>query len=138
MEKCGLSMHVRVKLERLTGPLPTEGSPLASYPGCRWMGRKRAWYPLFAHVLNFPEILGNRKLSCYIHTTVTSERKLTATSSAHFMTNDGSLSIARSPAPSSYFRQLGTSDMSRKKVQVASSLDICLGKYVIIRLLPSL
>ena len=33
-------MHVRVKLERLTGPLPTEGSPLASYPGCRWMGRK--------------------------------------------------------------------------------------------------
>ena len=63
-----------------------------------------------------------------------SEHKLTATSSAHFLTNDGSLSIIRSPVPFSYLRQLGTSDMSLKKVQVASSLDICLGKYVIIRL----
>ena len=23
-------------------------------------GKERAWYPLFAHALNFPEILGNR------------------------------------------------------------------------------
>ena len=82
--------------------------------------------PLFAHALNFPEILGNRKLSCYIRTTVTSERILTATSSAHFLTNNESLSIVRTPAASSYLQQLGTSDM---KVQVASSLDICLGKY---------
>ena len=44
---------------------------LASYPGSRWAGKERAWYPLFAHALNFPEILGNRKLSCYIRTTVT-------------------------------------------------------------------
>ena len=56
-----LPVHVRMKLEHLTGPLPTEGSPLALYPGCQWVGRKRACYPLFAHVLNFPEILGNRK-----------------------------------------------------------------------------
>ena len=27
---------------------------------------------LFVHVFNFPEILGDRELSCYIHTTVTS------------------------------------------------------------------
>ena len=78
--------------------------------------------------------IGNRKLLCYIRTIVMSEHKLTATSSAHFLTNDGSLSIIRSPVPFSYLRQLGTSDMSLKKVQVASSLDICLGKYVIIRL----
>ena len=43
----------------------------ASYPGSQWAGKERAWYPLFAHALNFPEILGNRKLSCYIRTTVT-------------------------------------------------------------------
>ena len=29
---------------------------LASYPGSRWAGKERAWYPLFAHVLNFPKI----------------------------------------------------------------------------------
>jgi len=39
---------------------------LASYPGSRWAGKERAWYPLFAHALNLPEILGNCKLSCYI------------------------------------------------------------------------
>ena len=44
---------------------------LASYPGSRWAGKERAWYPLFAHALNFPEILGNRKLLCYIRITVT-------------------------------------------------------------------
>ena len=50
----------------------TQGaSNLASYPGSRWAGKERAWYPLFAHALNFPEILGNRKLSCYIRTTMT-------------------------------------------------------------------
>ena len=47
------------------------GRDVASYPGSRWAGKERAWYPLFAHALNFPEILGNRKLSCYIRTTVT-------------------------------------------------------------------
>ena len=30
---------------------------LTSYPGSRWMGKERAWYPLFAHALNFPEIV---------------------------------------------------------------------------------
>ena len=44
---------------------------VASYPGSRWAGKERAWYPLFAHALNFPEILGNRKLLCYIRKTVT-------------------------------------------------------------------
>ena len=28
---------------------------LASYPGSRWAGKDRAWYPLFAHALNLPE-----------------------------------------------------------------------------------
>ena len=44
---------------------------VASYPGSGWAGKERAWYPLFAHALNFPEILGNRKLLCYIRKTVT-------------------------------------------------------------------
>ena len=44
---------------------------VASYPGSRWAGKERAWYLLFAHALNFPEILGNRKLLCFIRTTVT-------------------------------------------------------------------
>ena len=44
---------------------------LALYPGSRWAGKERAWYPLFAHALNFPEILGNWKLLCYICKTVT-------------------------------------------------------------------
>ena len=36
------------------------------------VGREiRAWYPLFAHALNFSEILGDWELSCYICTTVT-------------------------------------------------------------------
>ena len=25
---------------------------IASYPGSRWTGKERAWYPLFAHALN--------------------------------------------------------------------------------------
>ena len=44
---------------------------LASYPGSRWAGKERAWYPLFAHALNLPEILVNRKLLCYIRIIVT-------------------------------------------------------------------
>ena len=44
---------------------------VASYPGSRWTGKERAWYPLFAHALNFPEILGNQKLLCYIRKTMT-------------------------------------------------------------------
>ena len=51
---------------------------LALYPGSRWAGKKKAWYPPFAHVLNLPETLGNQKLLCYIRTTV----------SAHFLTNN--------------------------------------------------
>ena len=31
----------------------------------QWVGKKRAWYPLFVHVLNF------LKLLCYIRTTAT-------------------------------------------------------------------
>ena len=100
----------------------TRGAVLASYSG---RGKERAWYPLFAHVLNFPEILGNRKLSCYIHKTVTTYRILTATSSANFLTDDGILSVVCSSAPSSSLQRLGTSDTSLKEVQVASSLDIC-------------
>ena len=60
-------------------------------------GEEIAWYPLFAHALNFQEILGNRKLLCYIHITMTTYRILTATSSTNFVTNDESVSIARSP-----------------------------------------
>ena len=30
---------------------------LASYPGSRWAGKERAWYPLFAHALNLRSVL---------------------------------------------------------------------------------
>jgi len=89
---------------------------VASYPGSQWAAKERAWYPLFVHALNFPEILGNRKLLCYIRIIVTTWRILTATLSAHFLTNDESVSTARSPGLSSSLQQLGTSDMSLKKV----------------------
>jgi len=36
--------------------------------------KEGAWYPLFAHALNFPEILDNRGLPCYIHTNMTWKR----------------------------------------------------------------
>ena len=106
----------------------TSIATLASYPGSRWAGKERAWYPLFAHTLNLPEILVNRKLLCYIRITMTAKCILTATLSAHFLTNDGSISIVllRSPAPSSSLRRLGTSDTSLKKVQVAYRFGVCL------------
>ena len=54
---------------------------------------------------------------------------ITATQSAHFLTNEGSVSIVRSPALSSSLRQLDTSDMRLKEVQVASYLfEFLLGK----------
>ena len=99
---------------------------LASYQGSWWAGKERAWYPLFAHVLSFPEILGNRKLLFYICITVTTKRILTAKSSAHFLTNDGTFLIAPSPGLPSSLQWLGTSDMSPKKVQVATSSEFCL------------
>ena len=47
----------------------------------------------------------------------------------------GSISIICSPAPSSSLRQEGTSDLSLKKIQVATRLDFLWEKCVIIRLL---
>ena len=58
-----------INIEKISTFIASVG--LASYPGSQWAGKDRAWYPLFAHALNFPEILGNRQLSCYIRTTVT-------------------------------------------------------------------
>ena len=53
---------------------------------------------------NFPGILANQKLSCYI---VVSKRVLTATSSAHFLSLDGSLLFVllcpQCPPASRYF-----------------------------------
>ena len=67
------------------------------------------------------------ELSCYICTTVMSQRVLSATPSAHFLTNDRVLLIVRTPAPFSALQQVGTSDMSLKTVRVcvASILDYC-------------
>ena len=39
---------------------------LAAYPGPTHPARKWAWFPLFAHARNLPEILVNRVLPCYI------------------------------------------------------------------------
>ena len=45
---------------------------LALYPGPSHPDGKWAWYPLFAHACNLPEILVNRELSCYIRALITS------------------------------------------------------------------
>ena len=60
---------------------------------------------------------------------MTTKRILTGRLSAHFLTNNGSVSIIRSPVLSSSLRWLGTSDMSLKKVQVANRFGFCLEKY---------
>ena len=110
---------------------------IVNFPGSWWAGKERARYPLFAHVLTFPEILGNRKLSCYSFLyncdDITYTYRYVV---AHFLTNDGSILIIHSPAPSSSLRRVGTSDLSLKKVQVATRLDFCWEKYVFIGLLP--
>ena len=53
---------------------------------------------------------------------------LTTTLSAHFLTNNGSVSIVPSSAPSSSLRWVDTFDLSLKKVQVATRLDFLLRK----------
>ena len=40
---------------------------LASSPGPFEKSEKRAWYPLFAHVLNFPTFREFRIIPCYLH-----------------------------------------------------------------------
>ena len=45
--------------------------------------------------------------------------------STNFLTDDGSLSVDCSSAPSSSPQRLGTPDVSLKEVQIASSLDVC-------------
>ena len=42
-----------------------------------------------------------------------------------FSTNDRSVSIVRSPAPFSSLRRVATSDVSLRKVQVATRFDFC-------------
>ena len=66
---CTLSTSVVVPVQYMVG---FGWSCLASYPGSRWTGKRRAWYPLFVHVFNFAEILGDQELLCYICTTVKS------------------------------------------------------------------
>ena len=44
---------------------------VTSYPGSWWAGKEKALYPLFAHVLNFPEMLGYQKLLLYNHDDIT-------------------------------------------------------------------
>jgi len=92
---------------------------LASYIGSQWAGKERTWYPLLAHVLNFPKILG---LYLYIHDNITYTYHYIVRT---FSDQQWSVWIIRSPAPSSSLRRLSASDMSLKKVQVVSSLDFC-------------
>ena len=71
---CTLSTGVAVPVQYMVGfgwRYWNARYSLASYQGSRWAGKRRAWYPLFVHALQFPEILGDRELSCYICTTVT-------------------------------------------------------------------
>ena len=97
---------------------------IASYPGSRWAGKRE---PLFAHAIT--RILGKSEtivLCPYNHDDKTYTYRYIV---RVFSTNDGSISIVRSPALSSSLRRLGTSDMSLKKVQVANRFGFCLEKY---------
>ena len=105
---------------------------LALYPGSQWAGKERAWYPLFAHVLNLPEILVNQKLLCYIRIIMTTNVYLPLHCPHTFwptMEAFRSFILLRSPAPSSSLWRLGTSDMSLKKVQVANRFGFCFEKF---------
>ena len=97
---------------------------LASYSGSRWAGKEKAWYPLFAHALNFSVIMRKWKLLCYI----CDNRDDITTTYRYIVRTQQWKHFNRSPAPSSSLWQLGTSDMSLKKVQVATSLGFCLKK----------
>ena len=71
---CTLSTGVAVPVQYMVGfgwSYWNAWYSLASYQGSQWVGKIRAWYPLFAHALNFSEILGDRELSRCICTTVT-------------------------------------------------------------------
>ena len=66
---CTLSTGVAVPVQYMVGfgwSYWNAWYSLASYPGSLWAGKRRAWYPLFVHVLNFPKIFGGWELSCYI------------------------------------------------------------------------
>ena len=92
-------------------------------------GERESRYPLFAHALNLPEIMVNRKLLCYIRITVTINVYLPLHCPHTFwptMEAFRSFVLLRSPAPSSSLRRLGTSDTSLKKVQVANRFGVCL------------
>lgn len=56
-------MLVRCSYDWATGALAF-GALVASYPGSQWEGGRggKAWYPLFAHAINFPEMLVNWEL----------------------------------------------------------------------------
>ena len=71
---CTLSTGVAVPVQYMVGfgwSYWNAWYSLASYQGSQWVVKIRAWYPLFAHALNFSEISGDMELSCYICTTVT-------------------------------------------------------------------
>ena len=71
---CTLSTGVAVPVQYMVGfgwSYWNAWYSLASYQSSQWAGKIRAWCPLFAHALNFSEILGDRELLCYICTIVT-------------------------------------------------------------------
>ena len=88
------------------------------------LGRERVWNPLFTHALNLGKL-------CVISVQTWRHNVY---SPLYRLYNDGSILIIRSPAPSSSLRQLVTSDMSLKKLQVTTSLgfawkNTCLYSY---------
>ena len=104
---------------------------LVSYPGFWWAGRKRAWYLLFAHALNFPEIFGNWKLYPYNRDVITYIYRYIVCTFTYQWWNSFVCSFScalQLPPTTRYFLY--------ESQKVASSLDVCLGKYVFIQLLP--
>ena len=83
--------------------------------------------------LNVPEILGNRKLLCYIRITVMIECILTATSSTHFLTKrfDRSFSWALQLSPAARYFSYESEESTGSYL-----FRFLLEKHVFIRLLP--
>ena len=93
---CTLSTGVAVPVQYMVGfgwSYWNAWYSLASYQGSQWAWKRRAWYPLFAHALNFSEILGDRELSRCICTTVNFITCSYYYTTTHFLTNDEALLI---------------------------------------------
>ena len=90
----------------------TTGDYVSIYPHTQALGGRGKREPLFAHVLNFPDILENRH---NVHLLLLHPHNFWQTMKSFW---------SFVPVPSSSLRHLSTSDTSLKKAQVATRLEV--------------